>query len=207
MRKILNILIFCLPIFCYGTRQKPDSVIYQGDTFSMRYFGHGSPSPFNDFFNDTTKKYPFENLGTACWRGYIAKWKINNDSLFLIEISRPDTIIYLDYFHKTKCKNNKVFADWHSGFIFCESTKEEISKKTPCDTSSYNAERPSIYYIFEIANGVIKRKEKFDLYVLDCIESKCYIDIDKDKIEIYESYISWRRKLLEERKVLRTKIK
>ena len=57
---------------------------------------------------------------TACWRGYNGIWKIENDSLFLIEIG-PSTndgeynhIDLSNLFDKSKISNNGVFAFWFS---------------------------------------------------------------------------------------------
>jgi len=53
---------------------------------------------------------------TACWRGYVAKWAIENHQLFLLDISwvaaRPLVDLVKEIFPES---NGKVLADWFSG--------------------------------------------------------------------------------------------
>ena len=64
-----------------------------------------------------------------CMRGYIAKWEIRSDSLFLIEISyfptvtayvqgRPADSFPLERLFPDRNVTNGVFADWFSGRVF-----------------------------------------------------------------------------------------
>lgn len=59
-------------------------------------------------------------ISTGCWRQYIATWKIENDSLFLIELKdccNFNSIPLKRVFSKNNVKDNKVFAYWYSDYI------------------------------------------------------------------------------------------
>jgi hypothetical protein len=75
-------LFFTLNVF--GTIQIPDLLIYSGDTILIETF------PLESYFNDQNPRpdslFLKDCLSTACWRGYQAIWKIENDRLFLVSI-------------------------------------------------------------------------------------------------------------------------
>lgn len=60
----------------------------------------------------------FNASSTACWRGYLGIWKINDKRLFLIKlkgyIDKDYKEVKLDYIFPDK---KEVFADWFSGKI------------------------------------------------------------------------------------------
>jgi hypothetical protein len=101
MKSLILILLFIG--LSYATSQIPDKLKCNNRTYLIR--------PIRTDFN-TRQRYP-----TNCYRGYVATWKIKNDSLFLHKIC-------------TKCCKNKStkrevalilgknkIASWYSGLI------------------------------------------------------------------------------------------
>ena len=111
------------------TMQIPDAVIYNDAIYETGAY-------CADLFMPYLEKHHIELFAdcSAIWRGYIAKWKIENGMLYLIEIyanvtgvqsqrhskCSEDTIyrllsdkaVSMDYFFPNQ---SKVFADWYSG--------------------------------------------------------------------------------------------
>ena len=91
------------------TAQAGDILKFEGKTYSI------ASEPLYDYLNQ--KGVEFISLNTACWRGYIATWKIKNDKLFLIELeaySEDHNEVDLDFLFPGK---NEVFAEWFTGEI------------------------------------------------------------------------------------------
>lgn len=123
MKKLLYILI--LQLFSQGlaaTAQAPDILYYNGDTLSLFC------NPLESYFDETNPRpkliVPGVNcMSTACWRGYIAFWQIENDSLFLLRIEdccqnsipiKAD----LSLLFGDKVINGRVYADWCNGELY-----------------------------------------------------------------------------------------
>jgi hypothetical protein len=61
--------------------------------------------------------YPFKSSSTACWRGYIAKWEISNNILFLKSLNGTISDykeVDMSYLFKDQ---KQVFARWFTGTI------------------------------------------------------------------------------------------
>lgn len=99
------------------TLQVAEKLIYKDVEF------HFEPYPLETYL--TEKKICFNWRSTACWRGYNGTWLIEDDKLFLIDLSatiRKDfgewkwpfeyIEVGLDYLFPNQ---NKVFAEWFSG--------------------------------------------------------------------------------------------
>ena len=124
----------------FATEQSMDVLIYNDSTsyiFSENL--HSSPIrgyPLENFiqkqYADSTKREAINEMTKVyrwCLRGYIAKWEIRNDSLFLTRISylptvtayvqsKPADSFPLEKLFPDRDVTNGVFADWFSGRIF-----------------------------------------------------------------------------------------
>ncbi len=101
---------------CFATSQIPDYLIYKNDTIAL------SANPLESYpYIDSLRPTLFGNrktgCSTACWRGYVATWKLENQKLYLIEIKSCDS--YRDYLKadlkslfEKKYQRGKVFAGW-----------------------------------------------------------------------------------------------
>ena len=103
------------------TAQICEKLIYKGDEYKL------TVEPLYPYLEN--KGIKFISPSTACWRGYVASWLIEDDKLYLTDLKA-----YLlkegfgnDYVCKSDCKEvgldylfpnqEKVFADWFSGLL------------------------------------------------------------------------------------------
>jgi hypothetical protein len=60
-------------------------------------------------------------MSSGCWRGYVATWKIENETLYLVKMLNgcEDYDFRLEnVFGAKNVENNKVFANWFSGDLY-----------------------------------------------------------------------------------------
>ncbi|MFD1015036.1 hypothetical protein [Winogradskyella rapida] len=164
MKRILSIIILLVSTFGFATEQIPDILIWKNDTISLHSNPLGSYSKLDDLnlFGDKDAGY-----STACWRGYIAEWKIIDNKLYL------SNIYSCDYFYsenKTKADLKKLFpkkynngivlANWYSGKLSVPNGKL-INK----ELKIYESE-----WLLRIKKGQVINEKQFD-------NSSCHISI------------------------------
>jgi hypothetical protein len=123
MKKLVLILfIFLLSSKAFATAQIPDYLIYKGETFPL------FSNPLESYFrNNSRPDNIFVYSCTACWRGYVATWKIENGSLHLVKLvegtcsSDAKEIDVSIIFPK---KKTPIEATWFSGTIKIPQGKE-----------------------------------------------------------------------------------
>ncbi|MDR6809794.1 hypothetical protein J2Y45_006825 [Dyadobacter sp. BE34] len=118
-------VLFCFNVF--ATAQNPDRLVYKGDTLFI------FANPLEELYkNDSIRPKFFAKqaacITTACWRGYIADWKIENGQLYLTGISsccfRDDGVrANLESLFGDKVTDGIVKADWFSGNIIAPQGK------------------------------------------------------------------------------------
>lgn len=157
MKTILLLLLLILPIL--ATEQVPD-ILHKGKEkyWLQDYF------PLESLDLDHPPFYGGElrMLSTACWRGYEAEWKIENDSLFLIRIyechnhnGKMQDIITL--FKKNDIEftpsTQKIFANWVSEELYLVGDKTLI-------TESFKMRYPNTKFnsFITIKNGIVTEK-------------------------------------------------
>ena len=108
MRKATLILsLFIISIIkVSATEQIPDLLIIENDTFYLKTF------PLEQLrLKKKIKVAPFDYgdygfVSTACYRGYVATWKVIDDKLMLIEVEKVDSISeklnIVEYFKKAE---------------------------------------------------------------------------------------------------------
>lgn len=114
---ILLLLICNLKVL--ATAQVPDLMVIGKDTFLM----HTNPL---EIYLDSIGNRDLPDFkadgSTACWRGYQALWKLEDDSLFLTKIqschrNEGDDLANLEKMFGDKFINGKVYAYWFTGLI------------------------------------------------------------------------------------------
>lgn len=120
------------------TLQIKEKLTYNGRVYGM----------FDEPLRPYLYEHPIEHLGrihsvcTACWRGYIGHWAIEDDKLYLVRLDSIDREPLLD---KLFPGQEKVFAEWFSGTI---TISNEMYK----------------YYELNIENGrLVEGKRKMNL--------------------------------------------
>lgn len=115
MKLVKTILICLISGQLFGTAQIPDFLIYQGDTLAIY------SNPLEGYFEKKGMRIICEidfekgNHCTALWRGYVGTWKIENDSLFLVNIETDycsENPIKLDI--SKEFSTDRIFANWVS---------------------------------------------------------------------------------------------
>jgi len=97
------------------TAQFSDSIIYKGEQYGI------DCEPLEPYLK-TRPDIKYDGYCSACWRGYIAKWEVIEDKLYLIglhefkfgkeePIIKEKTYNFNDIFPE----QDKVFAEWFSG--------------------------------------------------------------------------------------------
>jgi len=100
----------------FSTAQMADHLIYKGETLPI------FTNPLESFFSDKNPRpsNTFHFLCTACWRGYIATWKIEDNKLYLIKIVEgtcSSDAPEIDVSKIFKGKKLPVEAYWYSGIL------------------------------------------------------------------------------------------
>jgi hypothetical protein len=94
------------------TAQTPERLHYQGEEVAMYTL------PLDDYFALVESSPPFVWTSTDCWRGYVGRWEIADNRLYLIELrgrlkdgsEASVATIFPDF-------PERLFAHWYSGTI------------------------------------------------------------------------------------------
>jgi hypothetical protein len=150
------ILIAFLKVF--STEQIPDRLIIGKDTFYLKSF------PLEELrVKRKLKKAPFDYgeflfPHTACYRGYVATWKIVDAKLMLIEVGKVDStnekLNIIDYL-----TNNDYIPKIINGFVFAEWYTEKL-KRYEMFSGQYRYER--FYIGKDWMNSDMKIELKFE---------------------------------------------
>lgn len=93
------------------TAQIREIIYYKGEKTVM------ATEPLSSYLQ-SRKGICFNARSSACWRGYLGIWKINDKRLFLVKlkgyIDKDYKEVELEYIFSGK---KEVFADWFSGKI------------------------------------------------------------------------------------------
>ncbi len=160
MRVTTTILLILFSLTIFATEQTPDVLIYKSDTIYIETY------PFEVLMDSDSliRQKIFEDsddfcISSGCWRGHVATWTIENDSLFLTNLLNGCEEFEFklnEVFHNRKVIDNKVFADWFTGDLL-----EYESWFVLIDDSTENTERLSL----KIVEG---KKQKHSGNKTDC---------------------------------------
>lgn len=121
VKKILLLTIMMLPTWVLATAQQSDVLIIADKELNL------NTNPLEKQLETMEWKPPEEaRIWSSNWRGYIATWKIENNQLYLkevtIQVDDPDSDDDIDQVSKSILKTlfpskDKIFADWYSGAL------------------------------------------------------------------------------------------
>ncbi len=123
MRKLLIALVVLsfLPAAAYATAQVPDIITYEGKKRPLM------TNPLESFFKEGERPEFQTSPGvrvTSNWRGYVANWEIEDDTLYLVGLDSwickdlgPENCKRADLkeLFGEKFRDGKVKADWFTG--------------------------------------------------------------------------------------------
>ena len=130
------------------TAQIPEQLEFKGRKLAM------CTEPLGDYFTEGRPNPAFVAPHTACWRGYIGKWKIEASRLYLVEISG-----FLKSGGKASLRDlfpgyaERVFAYWYTGTLRCP--RGRLIKSMPAGyASQYQADM-----LIHVERGVVTGSE------------------------------------------------
>lgn len=178
MTKRITYIIICLLTFwtsqTIASPQMPDYLIYGNDTIPTynlileQYLQRQDSTETEQLFGLTFRNGASFN----CWRGYQAIYKIENDSLFLVNIincgelrngriDKAQSNEKIKSIFGKKFRDGKVHIDWFDGYINFPLNNEVLR----WDGVFYKIfEREKV---LTISNGQIEKVEDFDNYIDD----------------------------------------
>ena len=178
MRQYCVILILLICQKLSATSQVPDYLIIEKDTFKI------FSNPLESYFEkDKRPKILDDWCSTACWRGYVAYWKLTNDSLFLVGLNsccEKNSKIDLKEVFPNRNPNQPIFADWVTDTLTSPSGKL-LNYVHMGYGSTYERETD---YIFE--KGIFKYKKE---YLNSTVESE-FKNIDSLRT-FFQEHINW----------------
>jgi hypothetical protein len=110
-------LLFGVSGNVFSTGQIPDYLVIEEDTIPI------FANPLEQYFEQVGSRELVDFVGcasTACWRGYIAYWRLRNDSLFLEKVTSCHEDCGLENVDANLRKmfgSEQVFASWFTGNI------------------------------------------------------------------------------------------
>jgi hypothetical protein len=123
-----------------------ERLIYEGNSYLI----HGYPlEPHLALM----EKRPFTPRGPNCSNGYVAKWEICRDTLFLVKLSSGEELPLNTVFATAE---NRVPASWYSGVLRCY--RGEYRRTGPDARKFFNDE-----IFLEIEYGLVTRRWILDL--------------------------------------------
>ena len=184
---IFEIILFLLCINAFGTAQIPDILIYNGDTLSL------FDCPL-EYYHDLELIRPKSLFGgngclyTACYRNYVATWKIENNKLYLVQIRNACYPTDSKYVAASLQENSdsigKEFADLKSLF-----TGQYKDGKVFADWVNIKMISPVgklLFYIHDGFESIFEKEIEFTL-VNGIVTSTQEYDNSKTKISKYNS--------------------
>lgn len=106
------------------TAQISDKIIYKGEELSL------ASEPLAQWLYNNKVDKLFNNINSACWRGYVASWKIEDGKLYLINIDSPPIPKHKELPKYEENQNvmqklfpgeAEVFASWVNGKLKIQS--------------------------------------------------------------------------------------
>ncbi|MDR0769488.1 MAG: hypothetical protein LBE71_06285 [Dysgonamonadaceae bacterium] len=93
------------------TAQIGERLYYEGIVYTM------ATDPFYQFLKNNEVERKQYGRCSACWRGYLGQWKIENDKLYLIGLHEFGETSQNTLMTRIFPNQQEVFADWFSGEI------------------------------------------------------------------------------------------
>ena len=99
------------------TAQASDILYFDGNEY-MLY-----SEPLEEYFGQNPPRPEIESTCTACWRGYIATWRIKRDKLYIASLQSFDGDD-LALKQKLFSGDDMIFASWFTGPLVCPYGEE-----------------------------------------------------------------------------------
>lgn len=182
----LHYLFFLLtPLWTLATGQAPDRLIWKGDTLPL----YTHPLRSHPIYKQLPKtlfgmqQAPFN---TGCWRGHIAEWEIQHDTLFLVNIYTCDypsnkTKADLNALFPNQLIREKLPASWLSAPLLVPQGKLLYY------TQSYVAIHEKEIEL-TLKNGIVTHSQEFDNFKT---QLSVYAEKNDSLLNYVYSHIDW----------------
>lgn len=155
LRILFFLFVVCLNLM--ATSQEPDRIYYKNTLVCIGNFNgtklDGSCYPLEAYVSKL--KLPLTNssgYSTACARGYIATWRLRNDSIFLVKIQNYDSVeIPLKSLFPNEKTENGIYAFWYEGLLSIETNEGVMS-------SDSELRKNKLLFAATFKNGIVKEK-------------------------------------------------
>jgi hypothetical protein len=189
MKRHYLIIIFSFVISqtVFGTIQIDDFLIHGEDTGEV-YF---SVNPLESYFKQKGESsiggIIIQGNCSALWRGFVATWEIENDSLFLIRVQTDYCSDPTDLDLEKEFGSNRVFIRWYSGVIinkigaFLGYDLHEREQTIQIDTGYCKILNDNSFLIYEpgkIIPDVFLIHEKLDNLIYNLLDSTFIHEIE-----------------------------
>lgn len=158
----------------FASPQMPDYVIYGKDTIATynlileQYLQRQDSAETEQLFELSFR----DGASFNCWRGYQAIYKIENDSLFLVNIincgelrngriDKTQSNEKIKSIFRKKFNNGKVYIDWFDGYINFP-LNNKVLRWDGVFYTIFEREK-----VVTISNGLVEKAEDFDNYIDD----------------------------------------
>jgi len=174
--RTIVILLFLVPNKGFASPQSPDLLIYNRDTIGIytllleQYFDQIKK---NDDVEGKLFGLNFrEGAALNCWRGYQAIFKIENDSLWLEQITSCNEYYYSDSINTKESKrriaeifadkvvSGKVLVDWFSGNLSISKPDRELLRWDGVFVKTFEEE-----ILIQFEKGAIKNITEIENYI------------------------------------------
>lgn len=200
MRRI--ILVILVVFLSYGeifaTTQVPDLLIYKNNKWILRV--HISTSPLQVYYLVTKTPYPFKMIGTSNYRGFIAKWEIVDNTLYLKDVSIRSRKVDLKRLFGEEVIDDRVKASWFSGILLIYKTTEKASAYVNyIDKRRYFVDH-SEHTFLEIENGIMKEEYVLDRFIFEELRRDYFSKkiTNENHRRIYQKYLLYKNKFYED---------
>jgi len=174
---LLSLILAIASIRLFASPQMPDYIIFRKDTIQTynlileRYLQRQEKADSGRLFG-----LSFRNGASfSCWRGYQAIYKIDNDSLFLVDIincgeirsgkiDKTASAEKLKAIFSDKLVDGRVYIDWFSGDLSfpVNNKKNKVLRWDGVFYTIYEKER-----VMNISEGKVLKSEEVENYVDD----------------------------------------
>lgn len=173
-KQIISLILILFSLGLFASPQMPDYFVYGKDTIATynlileQFLQKQDTSKTEQLFGLTFRNEASFN----CWRGYQAIYKIENDSLFLVDIincgerrhgqiNKIESIEKIKAIFKDKLVNGKVFINWFSGYINFPLS-DKVLRWDGVFYKIFEKEK-----VITISNGLVSNVEDVNNYIDD----------------------------------------
>jgi hypothetical protein len=128
---LLMIVFACAATPAMATPQRPDLIAYDGVLYELHTPQPNTNLPLESAWPErkdrpNLSERPNSPNSTACWRGYVAIWQIEDDTLYLagLDAWQGDQKADLKKLFPDNFKNGRVKADWFTGGLSLHADKD-----------------------------------------------------------------------------------